>query len=327
MDDKMLKQPAWLTEEIAAALASEDEVALESLASTLEDKIRMLEEKEQLITEKLLSAKQRGFLTSANKCRALLQKIARYRAEVNAALSAVRARLGEISAKREIEEISALAEEIDAELFLTAQELTEIECPSFAPVSHHAAKSKRLSFIAKLFAWMGILGGLIGALAYMLLVEFNYAHFRLTDLAIFGGMIVGMALIGMIFGICANHQRKLADKALAQVEEDMRAYEAAVAEQQEILDAGCVPWRHENTTSAARVDAMEYEAQRAVAKAAAEDAEKARADRIKEKLGARSKKLIPVAVACVAIAWIATRSKRRKQKTAKKALLSLLVDR
>ena len=255
----------------------------------------------------------------------LLQKLVRRKNEIKAELAEVEARLGEIEARREIEEIRALTEEIDAEVFPTAEQLVEMECPSFSPVYARVAKAERMGLIARVFAWTGLLAGLCGALAYLLLVEFNYVHFRWLDLAVFGVVVVAPALIGMIFGLCSNRQRKLADRAMETLDEQMRAYEAAVAEQQEILDAECVAWKHANTVAAAEADGAEYAAHRKALENEKQAELKSRAMGLTAKLGDGKQKMIPVAIACAAVALVvARRSSRRKKAAARREILRML---
>lgn len=325
MDEKMLKGSATLSAETSAALATEDEAALSALSAALRERIADLENKEGVVGEKLGVAKRRGLLSSANKCRVLLQKLARRKNEVKAELAAVEARLGEIEAKREIREIRALTEEIEAEVFPTAEDLVEMECPSFSPVYARVAKAERLGLIARVFAWMGLLAGLCGALAYLLLVEFNYVHFRWLDLAVFGAVIVVPALIGMIFGCCSNRQRRMADRAMETLDAEMRAYEAAVAEQQEILDAELVAWKHENTVAAVEVDGNEHAAHRKTLENEKQEQLKSRALGLTAKLGEDKQKMIPVALACAAVALVvARRSSRKKKAAARREILRML---
>ncbi len=320
MEDRMKR----FSEETVAALASGEETALTAQATALRESISDLEDKERTVGERLTVAKEKGLLSSAAKCRTLMQRLIRRRCELEEELSAIEAMLEEIAAKREIDEIGEVTAAIDAEVFPTAEELTEIDCPDYGAVYHHTAKSKRMGVIARAFAWAGVLAGLFGALAYMLLVEYNYAHFRLFDLALFGGAALVLIVVGILFGCSANRQKKLANAALEQFEAEMRAYEAAVAEQQAILDAECVAWKHENRAAANAVEAWEREQLRL----AAEAAEKARARAGLRGLGEKAKEsakiLVPVAVACAAVACMTARTKKKKRAAQKKAILKLL---
>lgn len=306
-------------------LETEDEAALGELATSLRNRIADLENKEGQVGEKLTVAKRRGLLSSANKCRVLLQKLARRKNEIRAELSAVEARLGELEAKREIEEIRALTEEIDAEVFPTAEDLVEMECPSFSPVYARVAKAERMGLIARVFAWTGLLAGLCGALAYLLLVEFNYVHFRWLDLALFGAVVIVPALIGMVFGLCSNRQRRMADRAMETLDAEMRAYEEAVAEQQAILDAECVAWKHANTVAATEAADAEYAAHRKMLESEKQEQLKSRAMGLTAKLGDGKQKMIPVAIACAAVALVvARRSSRKKKAAARREILRML---
>ncbi|MBE6601095.1 MAG: hypothetical protein E7637_01115 [Ruminococcaceae bacterium] len=230
MDDK--KQSLSEQAEESAAI-TEPSHALEDdllLTEVLRTNIRLLENKEKVLTQKLCIAKDKGMHEQADRCRVLLQRVVLQRNRRLAQLKEAEERIRKARAlafmERFAKEVDELTGEVEEDL-LGADALTG--SPDTAPLieeeNERRAKSKRLSFIASAFVWVGILSGLIGALVYMLLVEFRYIVFTWSALSVFGMLMLTMIVIALCFGAASNRQKKYAKELSDQITELRAQYE------------------------------------------------------------------------------------------------------
>ncbi|MBO5294752.1 MAG: hypothetical protein J6B71_05880 [Clostridia bacterium] len=320
MDEKKL----YLSEDMEDdALIAESDEALEAVEETVDDAtlaeelradIRLLKEKEKLVAQKLSLAKSKGLSPQVDQCRALLQKVVAHRQKKQEELKVVEERLREAEAKKFAaefsEEIADLTEHIERDV-LGIEEEELPEPPSYEPMYDHLAKSKRLSAISKAFAFVGIFAGLIGALIYMLVVEFAYIRFNWIDLAVFGGVALVMIVVGLCVGGASNRQKRIAETIALEIAELEAAYEAEMAERARIEAEKRAEWKNENADAV--IEAYKLEK----AGDAKRNAKKALQGLIPdlskpEDLKKNAKKIVPIAAlgAAVAVAAIASASKK-----------------
>ncbi|MBQ7346442.1 MAG: hypothetical protein IJW55_00640 [Clostridia bacterium] len=320
---KRLVEEALAAEEAVTAEIDEATEAAEDTEATVDDNtlaenlradIRLYEEKEKVVTEKLSLAKSKGLSPQVDRCRELLQKLVAEKQKKQAELKVVEARIREAEAKRFAaefsEELDTLTEHIEHDVLKLEEEALP-EPPSFEPVYDHMAKSKRLSVISKAFAFVGIFTGLIGALVYMIMVEFAFFKFRWIDLAIFGGIAVVMIIVGLFVGGASNKQKRLAEEIAAEIAEKQAEYEAELAERARLEAEKKAAWRNENMDAV--IEAYKIEK--------AGDAKRARKKALQslipdlskpEELKKNLHKVAPVAAACAAVAAVAMVSAGKK---------------
>lgn len=227
MDDqkeKLSEQEKMLREKVEPSHALEDDLLLKEVLQT---NIRLLENKEKVLTQKLCIAKDKGMHEQANRCRVLLQRVVLQRNRRVAELKETEER---IRKARALEFMERFAKEVDELTGAVEEDLLGADAltgsPDTAPLieeeADRRAKAKRLSFIASAFVWVGLLSGLIGALVYMLLVEFRYIVFTWSALSVFGMLTLMLLVAALCFGAASNRQKKLA-KELADEIAEMRA--------------------------------------------------------------------------------------------------------
>ena len=306
MDDKKLLpgEEEVLEEDSAVEEANSYEQDVE-LVKRLRAQIKELEEKEKVVARKLSVAKETGLDETVAKCRGLLQRMVRYKIDLRHELEAAELRLREAEAKRTMErlteEIGALTEEIDA--MLPAVEEVVFDTPLFEEEYDHRSKAKRLALIAKSIAWLGILGGLIGALVYMLLVEGAYVAFSWwPGLATYGIGAVVLVVIGLIVGGSSRKHKRLAAEIAEQIEEERAAYEADRAEAERLAYEANAPWLNDNADSVIEAYAIERTGDRK--RASKRRLQKLIPDTENDELKQKVHKIAPVAAACAAIAVV-----------------------
>lgn len=331
MDDKKLlsEEPVASEEEtlpIAEERTDEDDVAL---IKALRAEIKTLEGKEKELTKKLSVAKENGLDEKAVQCRGLLQRIVRHKIDLRRELKAAELRHREAEAKRTMErlteEIGTLTEEINA--LLPTIEESEFDTPLFEAEYDHLAKSKRFALIARAVAWIGILGGLIGALVYMLLVEGAYIAFSWwPGMATFGIGAVVLIVIGLIIGAASRRQKRLAAEIAEEIEEQRAAYEAERAEQERLAYEANAPWLNDNVDAVTEAYAIERAGDRK--RAGKRTLQKLIPDPENEDLKKTVHKVAPIAAACaaVAVAVLATSGKKKSATKKSEALRKEFFD-
>lgn len=339
MDEKNLQQLENEEVEVAVeepeAVLSEEEAMSEDakLIESLRAEIRVLEEKEAILAEKLCLVKDKGMSEKTDKCRALLQKLVRHKNRKLAELEVVEARYRQAEAKKMVErlseEVDTLTEEIENEVLPSEEIELEVE-PLYEAKYDHLAKSRRLSVIAKAFAFVGILAGLVGALIYSLLAVGAYVAFEPMAYVVFGGVAVVMIVIGLIVGGVSNHHKRLAADIELEIAEKRAAYEAAVAERERLAAEENAPWKLENLDAVTQAYAIE---QRGDVKRATKKAlKKMIPDLEDENVKKTIHKVAPVAAACATVAVVALVASGKKASAAKKnaavrkELLDLLIN-
>lgn len=321
MDEKILQQ---LEEEIVAeqAPALDEGCVVDDaqLAKNLRADIRVLEEKEAILTEKLCLAKDKGLNEQTDKCRVLLQKLVLQKNCKREELKVVEARLREAEAKAAMERISAeideLTAQIENEVLPVVEEELE-EAPVFEAEYDHLAKSKRLSVISKAFAFVGIFTGLIVSLIYSIFAVLAYVAFEPMAYVAFGVVALVMIVIGLCVGGASNKHKRIAAEIEAELAERRAAYEAEVAERERLKAEANAPWRNENVDSVTEAYAIERagDAKRARKKAL----QKLIPDLENEDLKKTVHKVAPIAAACAAVAVVAMVSSGKKAKANKKS--------
>lgn len=320
MDDKkMLSEEEYIAKAIVPEEehSDADDVAL---INRLRAEIKTLEGKEKILTKKLSVAKENGLDELASRCRALLQKIVRHKIDLRRELKEAELRHREAEAKRTMErlsgEIDTLSEEVNS--LLPTVEEQEFDTPLFQEQYDHLAKSKRLSLIARAVAWLGILGGLIGAIAYMLLVIIeNIAFSWWPGMATFGIGAVAFIVIGLIIGTFSRRQKRLAAEIAEEIEVQRAAYEAERAEQERLSYEANAPWLNDNVDAVTEAYAIEKAGDRKrVGKRALQ---KLIPDPEKNDEKKTVHKIAPIAIACTAVAIAALTVSGKKKAAAKKS--------
>lgn len=319
-DKKLYSQEDEVLEEgveCAEERSDEDDVAL---IKTLRAEIKTLEAKEKELTKKLSVAKENGLDEKVSQCRALLQRIVRYKIDLRRELKAAELRHREAEAKRTMErlteEIGNLTEEINA--LLPTVEETVFETPLFEEEYDHLAKSKRLALISRMIAWIGVLGGLIGALVYTLLVLESYVAFSWwPGLATFGIGAVALIAIGLIVGGASRYHKRLAREIAEEIEEQRAAYEAERAEQERLAYEANAPWLNDNMDAVTEAYAIERAGDRK--RAGKKAIQKMIPDPESDDLKKAVHKIAPIAAVCAAAAVVALSASGKKKAAEKKA--------
>ena len=259
MDNERLQQP----EEEAVAeqeLIPNTDGSLKEQIEALRADIAALEEKEAQLTEKLCLAKEMGLAEQTDRCRELLQKMVLQKIRKRDELKELEVLLREEEAKRMIAELSAEIDAVTAEIEGTVleEEVEEVEEEEYFEAEYdHLAKSRRLSVISRVFAWMGVLGGLVGALVYTLYMYFTNTEMQPIDLAVFGGVLVVFVVIALFIGGASNRHKRLAAQIEAELEEKRAAAEAARLERERIKEEQKAAWKCTNMDAVAEAYAIE----------------------------------------------------------------------
>ncbi len=295
----------------------EDDVAL---IKALRAEIKTLEGKEKELTKKLSVAKENGLDEMVSRCRALLQKIVRYKIDLRRELKAAELRHREAEAKRTMErlteEIGSLTEEINT--LLPAVEETVFETPLFEEEYDHLAKSKRLALISRMIAWIGVLGGLIGALVYTLLVVIANIKFSWwPGMATFGIGAVALIVIGLFVGGASRRHKRLAKEIAEEIEEQRAAYEAERAEMERLAYEANAPWLNDNMDAVTEAYAIERAGDRK--RAGKKALQKMIPDPENDDLKKTVHKVAPIAAVCAAVAIVALSASGKKKAAAKKS--------
>ncbi len=280
------------------------------LAEALREDILILEQEIDTVTKKLSLAKAKGLIPQANRCRELLQMLVAEKQKKQAELSEVELRIREADAKRFVaefsEEIDELSDHVENDILKLNDDLPQPPDPE--PVYNHEKKAKRLSLISRIIAFVGIFSGLIGALVYMLLVEYAFFPFKWLDLAIFGGVVVVLLIVAICVGGASNHHRRLAAEHAEELARQQAEYEAEIAR---IMEERNAIWKNECVDSVLEAYRLEK----------AGDAARSRKKALQKLIPDLSDpktlhKVAPIAAACTAVAAItlATVAKKSSQK-------------
>ncbi|MBR3895077.1 MAG: hypothetical protein IKJ35_08015 [Clostridia bacterium] len=293
-------------------LTETEEIDDRVLAEELREHILTLEQEAGVVTEKLSIAKERGLTPQANRCRDLLRQLLVERTKKQEELKALELRIREADAKAFAaefsEELDALAEHVEIDVLKMDEELPQP--PTVIPTYYHHAKSKRLSIISWAIALVGIFSGLIGALIYMLLVEYAFFPFKWWDLAIFGGIAVVLVIVALFVGGASNRHRRIAQRLSDELKEKQAEYEAALASALEERNAA---WKNENVDAVLDAYRLEQMGDDARARKKAQGRFSVVSD--SEAL----KKAAPVAAACAAAGAVALALWGRKSAQKRKA--------
>ena len=283
--------------------------------------IAFLKEKENILTKNLSQAKDKAMNAEAEKLRVLLQRVVLERREMQEALKIVEDRIRETKAREFAEqfseEVDQLTAEIEQEVFGVEEEEPET-APLFEAEYDHMAKSRRLTFIAKTFAWVGILAGLLSSLAYMLLVEFAWFEFSWVELSVFGGFTVLMLLIGLCIGGASNKHKRIAAEIEQEIAELEAQFEAERLERERQEAEEKASWRNENMDAILEAYALEKASDN---KRAAKKAMQKLIPDVSdtEKLKKTVHKVAPIAVACTAVAVAALVAGNKKKSAQKRS--------
>ena len=254
----------------------------------------------------------------ADRCRTLLQRVVLFRNTKKAELAEVQERIRKAKALAFMEkfskEVDDLTNEIEEDLFGLETKVEEPDQePLFRAEYDHRAKSKRLSFISSLFVWVGLLSGLLGAVAYLLLVSFHQTAFSWIEFSVFGIVIVAMIVVALIFGALSNRHKRLANEIEQEIAERQAEYEAECREKERLLEAARKISQIEDSDGIAEAYSIEKEGDRQHGKQ--ERVQSLIADFSNpEKLKKVAKKALPIVAACAAVAALVIVGKRSKKK-------------
>ncbi len=340
MSDKKLQQANEATVEVAEETLQNEEAVLKANAEALREDIRVLEDKEKILTEKLCLAKGKGLNAQIEKCRVLLQKLVLQKNLKKQELADAETLYKEAKAKRELaelsEEIDELTAAIEADVLDDEEDL--LEEPTFEEGYDHIAKAKRLGVISRVFAFVGIFAAFIGAVVYLLCANFDLtAGFEWMDLLPFGVVAVVMIVIGLCVGGAANKHKRIAAAIEAEMEEKRAQYEAEKLERERLKAEKMAPWRAENMDAAAEANATEQAMDVQLAKEAKKADMKNKmlvgVNDVAGKLKDNVHKVVPIAAACTAVVTAAALISSGKKKAAakrsaaaRKELLNSIID-
>lgn len=302
--------------EILVPYCMEEDIAR---GDVLNREIGLLLEKEKLLTKKLSLAKDKGLHEQADRCRLLLQRVVIHRNRKKAELAEIEKRVQRAQAVEFMERFSKEVDELTAELEdglfdLDPKPKKFDQEPLYVAEQDYKAKAKRTSFAAKLCVWIGVLGGLLGAIAYLLLSHFDKFAFNWLILSAFGGFIVLMLGLSLIFVAVSKRNARMALAIEQEIAERKAEYEAACAEYARMLE------------KARKISQAEYfeDIAEAYAIEKAGDTRRANMKQLQkwipdlsdpEKLKKGAKIALPILTACVALV-IASSAKKRKKKKA-----------
>lgn len=298
--EQVQEEPVELTEEECKAKVD-----------ALNAEIRDLIARESGLTDKLCMAKETGLNEQTDRCRELLQRLVHYKNTKLEELEEAKKAYREAKAKREIAELTAEIDQIEAELEGTVLPSKDDEepAPSFEPDYDYEAKAKRLSTASRIIAILGCFGALAGALAYMIMVFLKDLPFATMDLALFGGVAVVMIVIASIFGSAANRAKRRGAKVLAELAEAKAAYEAeCLARELEKAEQEAA-WKVDNMDAVVQAYAIEQEKTVLLAKNAKRTKMKniaiSKACDVPAKIKENADTVVPIAAACTAVAAVA----------------------
>ena len=361
MDDKKLQQldapeaEAEVVEEIVAdevtaeeAVAEEavteenvrEEDVLKANVEALREEIRVLEDKQKILGEKLHLAKGKGMNAQIEKCRELLQMLVIQANDKKAELKTAEELYREAKRRREIEELAAeineLTTQIEGEMVVEEEE--PLEEPVFVADYDHLAKAKRLSVVSKAVAFVGIFAAFIGALVYMLCIVFEIGPaFSWIDLAIFAGVAVVMIIIGLFIGGAANKHKRIAAEIEIEIAEKRAAYEAELAERERIKAEKEAAKKEQCMDAVVEAYAIEQAIDEQMVKQAKKEDMKNRMivglSEVPGKIKEHKKTIVPVAAAATAVVAIAAMVSSGKKKAAvkrsaavRKELIQSIID-
>lgn len=278
-------------EELAVDYSEE---AIEALRASIAD----LEEKENVLTEKLAKAREAGLIEQSARCRALLQRVVALKLRKKDELRVAEARYL-------ADEIDGFAEDMENEL-----EPCPVVDEAVAEGYNHRAKSKRLKLISKILRGITLFAGTVGALAYLLFTqpEIMNLPFEWVYLAIDGVAMLILLIVSAAIGASAKTHARIADEIEADylIEQELRAEQ----ERNELLSL-------ENLEAAAEAYAIETagpKVQKTPRKIGP-----VTIPEVPEKVKKNVHKVVPVAaVATVAVAAACAASAKKKKAEAKR---------
>lgn len=284
----------------------------------LRREINRLCEKESVITKKLSLAKDKGMHEQAEQCRLLLQRIVIHRNRKKRELAEIDARVQKAQAvdfmERFTKEVDNMTAELEEGLFDLEPKPKSLEgSPLFVAERDYHVKAKRRSIAASFFAWFGIFGGLLAAIAYLLLVHFEKLPFNWLILSSCGAFLVLMLLVSWAFCAAAKRNRRLAEAIELEIAERQAAYEAECLEYARMIERARKISQAENFEDIAEAYAIEKEG----------DARRVKMKAMQkwipdlsdpEKIKKTAKILLSITAACVAVSVAVSAKKRKKKK-------------
>lgn len=323
LEEETVVEPE-LTEEVQEEAEpvelTEDEYKAQIDALT--EELRVLAEKENVLTDKLCAAKQTGLKEQTDRCRELLQYLVHYKNTKLDELEAAKKAYREAKAKREIAELTTEIDELEADLIgaLLPAEPEDEPAPSFELDYDYEAKAKRQSTISRVFALVGCFGALIGALVYMLLVFLKDQPFAVTDLVVFGAVAVVMLVIALCIGGAARSTKRRGQKKLAELEEAKAQYEAECLARELERAEKAAAWKVDNMETVSEAYAIEQAKTEKLAKDAKREKLKnnviAKASEVPARIKENADTVVPIAAACTAVAAVAAISSACKKAAA-----------
>jgi len=282
--------------------------------------IDRLLEKEKILTKKLSLAKDKGMHEQADRCRLLLQRTVIHRNRKKNELAEVETRIQRAQAVEFMERFAKEVDELTAEL---EENLFDLEpkprkcdqAPLFAAEHDYKAKAKRQGVLSELFIWIGILGGLLGCIGYLLLVHFDNFELNWLIFSAFGAFILVMLGLAWVFIALSKRNMRLALAIEDEIAARQAEYEAQLAEYARMLEKARKISQAENFEDIAEAYAIEKEG----------DGRRANMKKLQkwipdlsdtEKIKKIVKLAVPVVTACVALT-VAVSAKKRNQKKGK----------
>jgi hypothetical protein len=133
-------------------------------------------------------------------------------------------------------EVDELTSELEDGLFdLEPKPVKFDQKPLYEAEHDHQVKAKRQSIVAKLCIWIGMLGGLLGAIGYLLLVHFEQCQFNWLVLSAFGALVLVTLVLSIVLGVISKRNRRAAQAIEQEIAERKAEYEAACAEYERVL--------------------------------------------------------------------------------------------
>ena len=310
------------SEELQASFVPYDMEKDLARGNQLRREIDRLCEKEKLLTKKLSLAKDKGMHEQAEQCRLLLQRIVIHRNRKKKELAEIDTRVQRAQAvdfmERFSKEVDNLTTELEEGLFDLEPKPKKLDAgaPLFVAERDYKAKAKRQSVAAKVFVWLGILGGLLAAIAYLLLVHFDKMQFNWLILSGCGAFVVLMLLLSWVLCAAAKRHRKMAEKIELEIAERQAAYEAECREYARMIERARKISQAESFEDIAEAYAIEKEG----------DLRRVNMKRLQkwipdlsdpEKIKKTAKILLSITAACVAVGIAVSAKKRKKKKSQK----------
>ncbi len=296
-----------LIEETDEQQTEELTVVIEELRAAIAD----LEQKEALLTEKLVKARDAGLAEQTEKCRALLLQVVM-------AKRRKKAELKHAEARALTEELDNFALELENELNPSVEE----EVPEDENVVERKrlrAKAKRQNLISKVLFAAGTFAAVVGALIYLLLAQpavlEDPVPFNWVGLVVDGCALVVLWIVCGCIKAASNANMRRADELelIEDTEQESETADVSPEEQQAL----------EQEQREAFSELCAIEAAGPAAQAPAKKAKKignVTLPEVPEKVKENVHKLLPVAAVCTAVvAAVCISSSRKKAAERKRA--------